>query len=59
MPGKVIHIDNIKGLDEHDIPALQEEYGKNIFEKEYSGTFFRILRDIVKELLEKPEANRH
>jgi Ca2+-transporting ATPase len=49
MPGKVIHIDNIKGLDEHDIPALQEEYGKNIFEKEYSGTFFRILRDIVKE----------
>ena len=49
MPGRVIHIENIKGLDEHVIPALQEQYGKNIFEKEDSGTFYRILWDIAKE----------
>ncbi|HVT86627.1 MAG TPA: cation-translocating P-type ATPase [Chitinophagaceae bacterium] len=49
MPGKVIHIENIKGLDEKDIPAIQKQYGKNIFGKERSGTFFRILWDIVRE----------
>jgi Ca2+-transporting ATPase len=49
MPGRVIHIENIKGLDEHEIPVLQGRYGKNIFIKEYSGTFFRIIWDIAKE----------
>ncbi len=49
MPGKVIHIENIKGLDEKDIPAIQKQYGKNIFGKERSGTFFRILWDIIRE----------
>src|SRR5574338_613154 len=49
MPGRVIHIENIKGLDEHEIPALQEQYGKNIFSKEHSGAFYRIIWDIASE----------
>lgn len=49
MPGQVIHIENIKGLDEQEIPGLQKQFGKNIFKKSKPGTFFKIVTDIVKE----------
>ncbi|OQY95580.1 MAG: hypothetical protein B6D37_05250 [Sphingobacteriales bacterium UTBCD1] len=49
MPAKVIHIENIKGLDEQEVSSLQQEYGKNIFEKDSSGTFINILWGILRE----------
>lgn len=49
MPGKIIHIGDIEGLDEREIPALQKQFGKNIFVTEDSGIVFRIVWGIVKE----------
>lgn len=49
MPAEVIHIENIKGLSEQEIPALLQKYGKNIFEKDRSGAFFNILWGTLRE----------
>ena len=49
MPAEVIHIENIKGLNEKEIPALQKRFGKNIFEPEVSRRLFHIIWDILKE----------
>lgn len=34
MSGKVTHMEGISGLSEIDIPVLQQQYGKNIFQYE-------------------------
>jgi Ca2+-transporting ATPase len=49
MPGKVVHIENINGLSEKEIPSLRQRYGKNIFEAEHSRKLYHIIRDIVVE----------
>jgi len=49
MPGKVTHIGDIKGLSEAAIPALQQQYGKNIFQSEKPRRLYHILGDIVRE----------
>lgn len=49
MPGKVTHIGEIKGLSQTAIPALQQQYGKNIFRLEKPRQLYHILGDIVRE----------
>jgi len=49
MPVKALHIENIKGIDESDIPFLRQKFGKNIFYSEPSRRITHILRDIVLE----------
>jgi P-type Ca2+ transporter type 2C len=49
MPGKVIELGNIQGLSAQEIPALRQQYGKNLFHAESSRRFIHIVRDIVKE----------
>lgn len=49
MPGKVIHLDNINGLSAQQVKALQQQFGKNIFQAEPSRSFLHIIWDIVKE----------
>ena len=49
MPGKVTHIADIKGLPEAAVPALQQQYGKNIFQSEKPRQLYHILRDIIRE----------
>jgi Ca2+-transporting ATPase len=49
MPGKVIHIGDIKGLREADIASLQQQYAKNSFPADKPRTLLRILTDMVRE----------
>lgn len=49
MPDEVVHIENLKGLSEREIPALQKQYGKNIFQLEGSRRLYHIIWDILKE----------
>jgi P-type Ca2+ transporter type 2C len=49
MPGKVIYIDELKGLQEAAVPALQQQYGKNTFQAEKPRRFLHIVKDIVLE----------
>jgi P-type Ca2+ transporter type 2C len=49
MSGKVIHLGNIQGLPAGEVPALRQQYGKNVFHTESSRRFIHIVRDIVKE----------
>ncbi len=49
MSGKVIDLGNIQGLSVQEVPALQQQYGKNIFQAESSRRFIHIVWDIVKE----------
>jgi Ca2+-transporting ATPase len=49
MPDKVIHIENLVGLQENDIPLLQQRFGKNILLLEKQRRFFHVLWDIVRE----------
>ncbi len=49
MPGKVIHIENVKGLSEKEVPALQQRFGRNIFHPERSRRLYHIVWDILKE----------
>ena len=49
MSGNAVHIENIKGLQEQQIPALQERFGKNIFAFEKQRRFIHVLLDIIRE----------
>ncbi len=49
MPVKVLHIENIKGIDESNVLSLQKKFGKNIFYLEPSRRLIHILWDIVRE----------
>jgi P-type Ca2+ transporter type 2C len=49
MSGKVSALLNIKGLSSTEIPKLQKQFGKNIFQTETSGKFLHIVWGIVKE----------
>jgi Ca2+-transporting ATPase len=49
MSGKVIHIENLYGLKEKEIPRLQERFGKNVFTLEKSRTAVHIFLDILRE----------
>ncbi len=49
MSGKIIHLGDIQGLSAPEVPALQQRYGKNIFQARSSRRFIHIVRDIVKE----------
>lgn len=49
MPGKVIQIDNLKGLSEQEIPALQKRFGKNLLTTKDSGRLLHVILDVVKE----------
>ena len=49
MPGKVIHIENLRGLQENEIETLQKRFGKNIFSMEKSRSFLHVILDIVRE----------
>lgn len=49
MPGKVVHIENIKGLSDKEILALTQQFGKNIFQLESSRRLNHIIWDILKE----------
>lgn len=49
MSGKVIEPGDIHGLSIHEIPALQQQYGKNIFRGESSLRFLHIVWGILKE----------
>ncbi|THU39530.1 cation-translocating P-type ATPase [Niastella caeni] len=49
MPGKVTLIENIQGLAEKDIPALQQQHGKNSFQLEKPRQLLHILTDIIRE----------
>lgn len=49
MPSKVTTIGNIQGLSETDIPALQQQHGKNNFQLEKPRHLLHILADIIRE----------
>src|SRR6478672_8721605 len=49
MPGKVTHIENLRGLQENEIETLQKRFGKNIFSLEKSRSFLHVILDIVRE----------
>ncbi len=49
MPGKVIHIEQLSGLREEEIPIRQQQFGKNIFSLEKSRGFLRVSLDIIRE----------
>jgi len=40
---------NINGLSQDQIPLLQQQYGKNIFEASKQFRLFRVLKDILLE----------
>jgi len=46
---RVIHIENIPGLSGKEIPALQQQYGKNIVTIEKQHNVFRVLLGIFSE----------
>ena len=49
MPGKVIKLDNIRGLSRQEIALLQEQYGKNIFTGSKEHRLYHILLDVFRE----------
>lgn len=49
MPGKVIKLDNIRGLSRQEIALLQAQYGKNIFSGSKEHRLYHILLDIFRE----------
>ncbi len=49
MPAEVVHIENIKGLSEKDIPSLRQQYGKNVFHPEGTGRFYQVMIGVIKE----------
>lgn len=49
VSSSTIHIDKIQGIDETDVPALQQKFGKNVFHDEGSRRFVHIIWDIVKD----------
>jgi Ca2+-transporting ATPase len=51
MPGKVIKLDNIRGLSQPEVALLQKQYGKNIFVGGKEHRFYRLLVDIFREPL--------
>ena len=49
MAGKVIHIENIDGLNENEISLLRKQYGKNIFQPEGSYRLIHTIWNILRE----------
>jgi Ca2+-transporting ATPase len=49
MPGKIIDLDDIKGLTLQQVSVLRQQYGENIFHAEPSRRFISIIWDILKE----------
>jgi Ca2+-transporting ATPase len=49
MPGKVTHIEGLSGLSENDISALQQQYGKNIFQYEKPRQLYQVFIEIARE----------
>jgi Ca2+-transporting ATPase len=49
MQGKVTHIEGLRGLSEKDVPALQQQHGKNIFQGEKPRQLFQVFMDIARE----------
>lgn len=49
MPGKVIHIDKLQGLNEQEVLTRQQQYGRNIIQVEGQRRFQHIVSDIVRE----------
>ena len=49
MPGRVMNIEKIMGLSERDIPALRQQYGTNIFQRERQRHLPRIIGEIIRE----------
>ncbi len=49
MSGKVIQPGSLQGLSAQQVPALQQQHGKNVFRAEASRHFIHIVWDIVKE----------
>jgi Ca2+-transporting ATPase len=49
MPEKIIESGNIEGLSVQEIPALRQQFGKNVFHAEPSRRFIHIVWDILKE----------
>lgn len=49
MQSETSSIRTMDGLSSHDIPVLQQRYGKNVFEVTRSRRFIRIVADIASE----------
>lgn len=49
MQGTVIELQNIQGLSAAEVPALQKQFGKNLFEFEFARKPVHIFLDTVKE----------
>jgi Ca2+-transporting ATPase len=49
MSGRVIKLETLMGLSEAQIPALQQQFGKNIFRQEGPRRLTHIIWNIVKE----------
>ncbi len=49
MLTKAIHTENIIGLKEIEIAALQKQFGKNIFSSEKQRNIFHVLLEIIRE----------
>lgn len=49
MPGKVIHIDKLQGLNDQEVLTRQQQYGRNIIQVEGPRRFRHIVSDIIRE----------
>ncbi|MBO9201577.1 MULTISPECIES: cation-translocating P-type ATPase [Niastella] len=49
MSGKVTRAEGITGLSEKNIPGLQQQHGKNIFQYEKPRQLYQVFMDIVRE----------
>src|SRR6476660_7299684 len=49
MPGKVIEIGNLQGLSQEQIPFLQKQFGKNIFQVGSESRFLKIVWGVFRE----------
>ena len=49
MSGKVIHIEQLNGLNAADIPMQQQRFGKNLFSLEKPRNFLHVSLDIIRE----------
>jgi len=49
MTARSIQIENIKGISQSDVSALQEKFGKNIFRLEPARNLLHILKDVAIE----------
>jgi len=49
MPVTGIYLENIQGLSKQQIPELEKQYGKNIFQAASSRRSIHIIGDIIKE----------